>query len=137
MEPPHDQAPVRIVQWTTGNVAHEAVRAVRRAPGSELVGGYAHSADKVGRDVGELCGLDPIGVIATDDVDALLDLHPDCVIYTPLHPDVDELSRILRAGVNVVTTSAFLNGRSLGERPRATRSMPRRARAAPPSSAVG
>src|SRR5207342_2236594 len=45
----------------------------------------------------------------------LLDLRPDCVIYTPLYPDVDELAQILASGVNVVTTSAFLTGRSLGD----------------------
>ena len=55
-------------------------------------------ADKVGRDVGELCGIDPLGVTATDDVDALLALQPDCVVYNPKWPDVDELVRILDAG---------------------------------------
>ena len=33
--------------------------------------------EKVGRDVGELCGIDPIGVLATDDVKALLTLEPE------------------------------------------------------------
>jgi hypothetical protein len=84
-------------------------------PDLTLVGAFAHSSEKVGRDVGELCGLEPLGVAATDDVAVLLDLHPDCVIYTPLYPDVEELAQILASGVNVVTTSAFLNGRSLGD----------------------
>ena len=89
----------------------QAVRARgRRQPGLELVGCYAWSPDKVGRDVGELCGIDPSGVTATDDVDALLALQPDCVIYNPMWPDVDELVRILEAGVNVVSTAAFING---------------------------
>ena len=39
--------------------------------------------DKVGRDVGELCGLDPIGIAATDDVEAFLAVAPDCVSYMP------------------------------------------------------
>jgi len=120
MDSNRDNGPLRVVQWTTGNVAKEAVRAVIVHRDLELVGGYAHSPEKVGRDVGELCGLEPIGVVATDDVAALLDLHPDCVIYTPLHPDPDELARILGAGVNVVTTSAFMNGRSLGDEARDT-----------------
>jgi 2,4-diaminopentanoate dehydrogenase len=107
-------APLRIIQWTTGNVARQTVRAVIAHPDLELVGGFAHSADKVGRDVGELVGLDPVGVAASDDVDALLALDPDCVVYTPLHPDLGELSRILGAGVNVVTSSEFLTGNSLG-----------------------
>ena len=85
----------------------------RRNPGLSLVG-YAWSADKVGRDVGELCGVAKLGVTATDDVDALLALRPDCVVYNPMWPSVDELVRILSAGVNVVSTAAFINGRRLG-----------------------
>ena len=105
---------LRIVQWTTGNVGRQSVIAIARNPGLELVGCYAWSPDKVGRDVGELCGLDPLGVTATDDVDALLALRPDCVVYNPMWPSIDELVRILEAGVNVVTTAAFINGRRLG-----------------------
>jgi len=105
---------LRIVQWTTGNVGKQSVAAIARRPGLELVGCYAWSPDKVGRDVGELCGLDPLGVGATHDVDALLALRPDCVVYNPMWPSTDELVRILGAGVNVVTTAAFINGRRLG-----------------------
>jgi hypothetical protein len=50
---------IRVVQWTTGNVGRQSALAVARNPGLELVGCYAWSADKVGRDVGELCGIDP------------------------------------------------------------------------------
>jgi 2,4-diaminopentanoate dehydrogenase len=107
--------PKRVVQWTTGNVGRQTVRAVAARPDLELVGAYARSASKVGVDVGELCGLGaPLGVLATDDIDALLALEPDCVIYTPLHFDADEVARILSAGVNVVTTAEFLTGRGVG-----------------------
>jgi hypothetical protein len=68
----------------------------------------------VGRDVGDLCGIDPVGVVATDDVDALLALQPACVVYTPMWSNVDELARILAAGVNVVSTAAFITGDQLG-----------------------
>src|SRR5262245_36095403 len=105
---------LRVVQWTTGNVGRQSVIAIARNPGLELVGCYAWSADKVGRDVGELCGVDPLGVNATRDVDALLALRPDCVVYNPMWPSIDELVRILGAGVDVVTTAAFINGRRLG-----------------------
>ena len=105
---------IRVVQWTTGNVGKRSVRAVLTQPDLELVGCYAWSDDKAGRDVGELCGLDPIGVTATNDVDALLALKPDCVVYNPMWHDTDEVIRILEAGVNVVSTAAFINGRGLG-----------------------
>ena len=105
----------RIVQWTTGNVGKRSVRAVALNPELELVGCYAWSKDKVGRDVGELCGIDPLGVTATDDVDALLALEPDCVVYNPMFADVDEMVRILVAGANIVSTSEFITGHFFGD----------------------
>ena len=57
----------------------------------------------------------PIGVAATNDVDALLALAPDVVVYNPMWPSVDELVRILEAGIDVVTTAAFITGGRLGD----------------------
>ena len=72
-------------------------------------------ADKVGRDVGELCGIETLRIAATNDVDALLALRPDCVVYNPRWPDVDEMARILAAGVNIVATAGFITGHALGD----------------------
>jgi hypothetical protein len=105
---------LRVVQWTTGNVGKESVKAIVANPGLELVGCYAWSPDKVGVDAGELAGIDPVGVAATNDVDALLALAPDCVVYNPMWPSVDELVRILEAGINVVATAAFITGTNFG-----------------------
>jgi 2,4-diaminopentanoate dehydrogenase len=107
--PPH-----RVVQWTTGNVGKSSVQAIVANRTLELVGCYAWSSDKVGRDVGELCGIEPLGIFATDDIDALLALQPDCVVYNPMWSDTDELVRILEAGVNVVSSAAFITGENLG-----------------------
>ncbi len=65
-----DRPPYRVVQWTTGNVGKSSVQAIVANPTLELVGCYAWSPEKVGRDVGELCGIAPLGVTATNDVDA-------------------------------------------------------------------
>ena len=105
---------IRVVQWTTGNVGRESVKAIATNPGLELVGCYAWSQAKVGADAGELAGIGPLGVAATNDVGQLLDQKPDCVVYNPQWPSVDELVRILAAGVNVVTTAAFITGQRLG-----------------------
>jgi hypothetical protein len=110
---------IRVVQWTTGKTGSAAVRGMVGHPVLELVGCFAHSPDKVGRDVGELCGIEPIGIIATDDVDALLALGPDCVSYMAYRPDFDHLVRILEAGINVVTTMYMLSGFGYGEEPTA------------------
>jgi 4-hydroxy-tetrahydrodipicolinate reductase len=109
-----DRPPYRVVQWTTGNVGKSSVQAIVANSTLELVGCYAWSPEKVGRDVGELCGIAPLGLTATDDVDALLALKPDCVVYNPMWLDTDELVRILSAGVNVVSTAAFITGTNLG-----------------------
>ena len=84
-------------------------------PSLELVGCYAWGPEKVGRDVGELVGVDPVGVIATNDKQALFALKPDCVIYTPRWVQADELVEILEAGINVVATAGFITGHALGE----------------------
>jgi hypothetical protein len=105
----------RVVQWTTGNVGRQSVEAIVKHPDLELVGCYAWSPDKAGHDVGELCGIASTGVLATNDVDALLALKPDCVVYNPMWPDVDEMVRMLEAGSNVVSTAAFITGHSFGD----------------------
>lgn len=94
---------LRVVQWATGGVGRAAMAGVLAHPELELVGCWVHSADKVGTDAGVLCGGDPIGVTATDDIDALLALGADCVIYAPVLPDAAVVARILAAGTNVVT----------------------------------
>lgn len=107
--------PLRVVQWTTGNVARQSVRAILGRTDLQLVGAYARSSEKAGVDVGELCGLDGrIGVTATSDVAMLLALDPDCIVYSPLHLDPDELAGLLRAGVDVVTTAEMMTGSALG-----------------------
>jgi hypothetical protein len=108
--------PLRVIQWTTGNVGRRALRAILRNPELELVGVFAHSPDKVGVDAAELCGSDqPSGVTATDDLDALVGLAPDACSYNPLWPDLELLCRLLESGVNVCSTAAFITGRSLAD----------------------
>lgn len=92
-----------VIQWATGNVGKQAILGVLAHPDLELVGCWVHSAEKSGRDVGEICGIDPVGVRATTDADALLASDADCVIYTPLLADPAEVRRIVESGKNVVT----------------------------------
>ncbi len=100
----------RVIQWSTGNVGAFSLRAVINHPELELVGLWVHSEKKAGMDAGELCGQAPVGIVATNDADALLDLDADCVVYTAtadlrLMEAVDDVCRILRAGKNVVSSS--------------------------------
>lgn len=93
----------RVVQWATGGVGRAAIEGILAHPELELVGCWVHSADKDGVDVGELVGRESIGVTARTDEAAVLALEPDCVIYSPLLPDGDQVRRLLAAGVRVVT----------------------------------
>ena len=93
----------RVIQWATGGVGKAAIQGVIRHPQLELVGCWVHSDDKNGRDAGELAGEKPVGVAATTDVDALLAMDADCVMYSPLLPDDAVVQKILRSGKNVVT----------------------------------
>jgi 4-hydroxy-tetrahydrodipicolinate reductase len=94
----------RVVQWATGNIGMRSLRVVIEHPDLDLVGLYVYSESKAGRDAGELCGLPPTGVIATRDVDEILALHPDCVLYMGDRPDFDVICRLLESGANVVAT---------------------------------
>ncbi len=93
----------RVIQWATGGVGKAAIQGIVRHPELELVGCWVHDPDKAGRDAGELAGEGPIGVAATTDIDVLLALEADCVMYSPLLPDDQVVMRILRSGKNVVT----------------------------------
>ena len=102
----------RVVVWGTGNVGRPAIRAVAGHRDLELVGVVVHDPSKVGRDAGELAGIDPLGVAASDDVAVALGDDVDCVVYAatadtrPMEAYGD-LDRCLRAGRNVVSTSFY------------------------------
>ncbi|WP_433761259.1 NAD(P)H-dependent amine dehydrogenase family protein [Nocardia sp. CA-135398] len=100
----------RVVQWTTGNVGRPALRALIEHPNLTLVGVYAHNPDKVGTDAGRLCQLPtPTGITATGDVDEIIRLAADCVVYTPSVFDIDTVCRLLATGTNIVTTDGIFH----------------------------
>lgn len=99
----------RVVQWATGNIGTRALRAVIEHPTLDLAGVYVHTPEKAGHDAGELCGLGPTGVVSTHDVDEIVALGADCVLYMPRALDADEVCRLLASGANVVTTRGELH----------------------------
>lgn len=103
-------APYRVVQWSTGNIGKRALGILLDRDDFDVVGVHALGAEKMGCDAGALADRPPIGVTATSDVDALLDLAPDCVNYMPRVIDYELVERMLRRGINVVTTGDFLTG---------------------------
>jgi hypothetical protein len=100
---------LRVVQWTTGKVGKLSLRGILDDPRLELAGVYAYSVEKSGRDAGELCGRARCGVRATHDINALIALGADSVLYTPFMADVSQVLRLLESGLDVISTNLFLN----------------------------
>jgi 2,4-diaminopentanoate dehydrogenase len=103
---------IRVVVWGTGNVGAPAIRAVLANPALELAGVVVSSAAKVGVDAGVLAGVATTGVLASDDIDAMLAGRPDAVVYAasgdfrPIEAITDVL-HCLGSGCNVVTPSIY------------------------------
>ena len=97
------QKTYRVIQWATGTVGKVALKHFIENPVIDLVGVYVTNPEKVGKDAGELVGLPPIGVIATNDIEKLIALQADCVFFAALVKDLDLYCRFLRSGKNVVS----------------------------------
>lgn len=100
---------LKVIQWTTGKVGKLALRGILDDPRLQLAGVYAYSEDKNGTDAGELCGRGPCGVKASNDIDALIALDADTVVYTPFMADLEHVTRLLESGLDVISTNLFLN----------------------------
>ncbi|MBI3692836.1 MAG: diacylglycerol kinase, partial [Mycolicibacterium aromaticivorans] len=82
--------------------------------GFELTGLCVSADEKVGKDAGELAGLDvKTGILATKDLDAVLATEPECAVYcamgdTRMPEAMEDVRKILAAGINVVGSSPGL-----------------------------
>jgi hypothetical protein len=101
---------IRVAHWGTGATGSYALRGIIADPALELIALHVTNPDKVGRDAGELVGVDPVGLAATSDVEALLDLQPDCLVYAGNGADreleaTQDMARFLERGIDVATIS--------------------------------
>jgi len=101
---------IRVFQVATGNVGTEMIKRIRRHPDLELVGVHCYSEDKVGRDVGELASIGPIGIRATGTVDEIVAARPDVLTFHGVFPDEDLYLQVLEAGIDIVTTADWITG---------------------------
>ena len=102
----------RVVVWGTGNVGKPAIRAVLANKQLTLTGVLVSNPAKVGRDAGELAGIGRTGIVATNDVAAVLATKPDCVVYTATGDTrpgdaIEDVLKCLAAGAKVVTTAIY------------------------------
>ncbi len=110
----------RVIQWATGNVGSRGLRTVIEHPEMELVGLWVSSEAKVGKDAGELAGIAPIGIEATNSAADLIALDADCVLYMRQGVDWDEVCAILESGKNISTTRGeFHNPKMMDQTARA------------------
>ncbi|GAA1457182.1 NAD(P)H-dependent amine dehydrogenase family protein [Williamsia maris] len=105
---------LRVVEWSTGTVGRHAIAGIDARPELELVGVWVSNPDKVGMDAGELADLGrDLGVVATNDRDALIALEPDCIVHTAMVDDrifeaLEDLIFFLESGINVVSSGPVL-----------------------------
>ncbi len=101
---------LRVFQVASGNVGTEMVKRLRNHPDLKLVGMHCYTPQKIGRDVGDVVGIGPIGINATGSIDDILAARPDCVTFHGVWPDLELYERVLEAGINVVTTADWVTG---------------------------
>ncbi len=104
---------IRVVQYGCGPIGCGAAAKTLERKNIEIVGAVDIDPNKVGKDLGEIIGLDkPIGVVISDDAAAVLSrTRPDAVLHTTRSSFAavfDQLAEIVKAGVNVVSTTEEL-----------------------------
>ena len=106
----------RVIQWATGAMGKNCLRAVIDHPAMELAGVYVYSRDKAGKDAGDIARRPATGVIATNEVDAILALDADVVIHAgriapPYGAHDAEILPLLAAGKNVISINGYSHPR--------------------------
>jgi hypothetical protein len=104
-------AKIRVIQWFTGEIARHQIRVLATCPTMELVGAFVFHEEKVGLDAGELAGVDALGVITTNNMDKILAIDADVVLYNPPLERYDQIIPILASGKNVISIMAGWNPR--------------------------
>lgn len=119
----------RVIQWGTGNTGSRALRFLLDDPTFDVVGVWVGREENRGRTAGEIIGREPSGAVATNNLDELLALDAECVIYMGAEPkgnitkpgseawqSVEQVCRLLESGKNVVCVgiSGLTNPRNYG-----------------------
>jgi 4-hydroxy-tetrahydrodipicolinate reductase len=101
--------PIRVVHYGLGAIGSSIAQLTSTQRGLQVVGGIDCDPAKVGRDLGELIGLDhPLGAVIADDANMVLEhTRPDVVIvattslFNKVYPQV---LTCIRARANVIST---------------------------------
>jgi 4-hydroxy-tetrahydrodipicolinate reductase len=104
---------IRVVQFGLGPIGQACVKVLAQKSGVELAGGIDIDVNKIGKDLGEICGLkNSLGVGVRGDLDATLaEWRPQVVVHTTLSfldRIEDQLTAIIRGGAHVVSSTEEL-----------------------------
>ena len=104
---------VKVIQMGLGTVGQAATRSLAGKKGLDIVGALDLDKKKVGKDLGEIAGLDKkLGVIVTDDADSLFNgTYADVVIHiacTYLHEAYPQIIKPIQQGMNVISATEAL-----------------------------
>jgi 4-hydroxy-tetrahydrodipicolinate reductase len=105
--------PIRVLQLGLGPIGQACARELSRRPAIQLAGGVDVDPDLVGRDLGEVCGLEaPLGTtVRADLAQALAEWQPQVVVHTTvsfLDRIRGQLETVIRSGAHVVSSSEEL-----------------------------
>lgn len=105
--------PTRVVQFGLGPIGQACLKVLLQKSGIELVGGIDTDPQKIGKDVGEICGLKKrLGITVRGDAEAALTAwQPQVVVHTTasfLDQIEDQLVTIIRADAHLVSSTEEL-----------------------------
>ena len=105
---------IRVVQYGCGPIGCSVAKLASQRRNIEIVGAIDIDKNKVGKDLGEVIGLDKrLGVAISDNAAAVLSrTRPDVVLHTTsswLKKVYEQLIELIKANVNVVSTAEELS----------------------------
>jgi hypothetical protein len=105
---------IRVVSYGVGVVGGLIAKFLLEKEGVEVVGAIDVAKDKVGKDLGEVLGLErKVGIVISEDVDSVLSkVRADVVIHATssyLKDTYAQIASILKYGVNVLSTCEELS----------------------------
>ena len=100
---------IRIVHYGLGGIGSAIARLTTAQRGLEVIGGIDHDPAKVGRDLGDVIGLDRrLDTVVSDNAtELLLRTHPDVVIHATtslFHQVYSQILDCVAARANVIST---------------------------------
>jgi hypothetical protein len=104
---------IKVIQMGVGTVGQAATRSLAAKKGLDIVGALDMDKGKVGKDLGEIAGLNKkMGVIVTDDADSLFsETYADVVIHitcTSLHEAFPQIIRPIQQGMDIISATETL-----------------------------